>query len=335
MSNDKTHDIVAYVVVILVVGLTATAWVWAGAEAHTSELEITIDDDGLITVWKTEAHTVAEVLAEAEIKLRLFDEIEPTLLTDIEEVCTIRIRRARPVAIHADGEILRVLTLKQRVGDILSENDIYIGEWDRVLPGLEDEVEGNITVLRVRHEEVQETQVVPYEKQTKNDPTLALGLSRFVQKGSEGEVLLTYRKTYEDDEMVSREIINEEVITEVVHELVAQGARDTIRVMGTEYRISRALISRRVTAYDPGPISTGKWADGLTKTGIPAGEGVVAVDPSVVPLGSRLYVAGYGFAVAADVGSAITGTALDVCFDTYEEAIQWGVKRNVKFYILE
>jgi 3D (Asp-Asp-Asp) domain-containing protein len=88
------------------------------------------------------------------------------------------------------------------------------------------------------------------------------------------------------------------------------------------------------TAYDPGPRSCGKYADGYTATGAKATKGVVAVDDRVIPMGTRMYIPGYGFAVAADRGSAIKGNRIDLCYDTYREAIQFG-RHQVKVYLLD
>lgn len=65
---------------------------------------------------------------------------------------------------------------------------------------------------------------------------------------------------------------------------------------------------------------------GYTASGLPVGKGVVAVDPSVIPLGTRMFVPGYGPAIAADVGSAIKGLIIDLWFPTYEQAAAWGRK---------
>ena len=73
---------------------------------------------------------------------------------------------------------------------------------------------------------------------------------------------------------------------------------------------------------------------GITASGIPARRGVVAVDPNVIPLGSRLYIPGYGEAIAADTGGAIVGQKIDLCMESYDEAIQFG-RRNVEVYVLE
>lgn len=74
--------------------------------------------------------------------------------------------------------------------------------------------------------------------------------------------------------------------------------------------------------------------DGLTATGVPAAYGVAAVDPEIIPLGTRIFVPGYGIALAADVGGAIDGHIVDLCYEDYDEAIEFG-RRDVEVYLLE
>lgn len=92
-------------------------------------------------------------------------------------------------------------------------------------------------------------------------------------------------------------------------------------------------MNMEATAYDPGPISCGPNANGYTATGMKAGYGVVAVDPRVIPLGTKVYVEGYGYAIAADIGGAIKGNRIDLCYNTYQEAIRFG-RRMVRVYLL-
>ena len=87
------------------------------------------------------------------------------------------------------------------------------------------------------------------------------------------------------------------------------------------------------TAYDPSPESNGiEWA-GVTKLGWRTRKGIAAVDPRVIPLRSMIYVDGYGFAWAGDVGGAIKGKRIDLCYNTTEEAFRWG-RKKVKVYVL-
>lgn len=92
----------------------------------------------------------------------------------------------------------------------------------------------------------------------------------------------------------------------------------------------RNVYTMEATAYLP---TDGNGA-GITATGIAAARGVVAVDPNVIPLGSRLYIPGYGIAVAADTGGAIHGGRIDLCMESYGEAINFG-RRNVEVYVLD
>jgi len=83
------------------------------------------------------------------------------------------------------------------------------------------------------------------------------------------------------------------------------------------------------TAYLP----TDGSGDGITATGIPARKGIVAVDPAVIPLGTRVYVPGYGLGLAADTGGMIVGEKIDLCMEDYGEAWAFG-RRMVKVYVL-
>lgn len=81
------------------------------------------------------------------------------------------------------------------------------------------------------------------------------------------------------------------------------------------------------SAYDPGNSP-------YTASGTLVRHGVIAVDPSVIPLGTRVFIPGYGEAVAEDIGWGIQGNMIDVAFDTHEEALMFG-RQNIELYILE
>ena len=80
--------------------------------------------------------------------------------------------------------------------------------------------------------------------------------------------------------------------------------------------------------------SSGYALRGRTATGILTGPGVVAVDPSVIPLGTRMSIPGYGIGIAADTGGAIQGNTIDLWFPTVEQALQWG-RRTVTITLLQ
>ena len=90
------------------------------------------------------------------------------------------------------------------------------------------------------------------------------------------------------------------------------------------------------TAYYPGPECCYPHDNGLTATGAIAGKGCIAIDPENGPLklGQRVYVEGYGYGICNDVGGAIKGYDLDLCYDTLQEAKDWG-RKLVKVYIID
>lgn len=88
------------------------------------------------------------------------------------------------------------------------------------------------------------------------------------------------------------------------------------------------------TAYSPDVRDCWPYSEGVTAIGLRAGYGVAAIDPRVIPLGTRIYVEGYGYAIAADLGGAIRGRRIDLCFDTHDEAKIFGRKR-VKVHLLD
>ena len=86
------------------------------------------------------------------------------------------------------------------------------------------------------------------------------------------------------------------------------------------------MVATAYTAGCPG-------CSGYTATGYRAGHGIVAVDPRVIPLGTKLYIPGYGFAIAGDTGGAIVGDRIDLGFDSLDDAVAFG-RRSVKVYTL-
>ena len=84
----------------------------------------------------------------------------------------------------------------------------------------------------------------------------------------------------------------------------------------------------------PGYTQFDEGCDSTTATGTAAVRGVVAVDPSVIPLGTKLYIPGYGIATAEDTGGAINGNRIDLCYNSVNEAFNWG-RRTVTVYILQ
>jgi 3D (Asp-Asp-Asp) domain-containing protein len=137
--------------------------------------------------------------------------------------------------------------------------------------------------------------------------------------------------TYENGENVNEEVLSSEIIVKPLEEVIYFGTKerwdpaDRYRTdtTGLDYE---EVLNVEATAYT----HTGN----TTYTGIWPYEGIVAVDPKIIPLKSKLFVEGYGFAEAQDTGGLIKGNIIDVFMDTREKALNWG-RKQVKVYILE
>jgi len=98
---------------------------------------------------------------------------------------------------------------------------------------------------------------------------------------------------------------------------------------GLDFSRYRKVWVMEATGYSP----QDPGVNDITSTGRVLRRGIVAVDPYIIPMGTRLYIMGYGEGIAADVGSAIKGNHIDLAFMKRREALQWG-RRRVHVYIL-
>ncbi|MGM9517707.1 3D domain-containing protein [Acidaminococcus timonensis] len=98
---------------------------------------------------------------------------------------------------------------------------------------------------------------------------------------------------------------------------------------GLDFGRFRKTWTMETTGYSP----QDPGVSGITYSGLPMRRGVVAVDPVIIPLGTRMYIMGYGEGYACDIGSAIKGNKIDLAFDNRGQALEWG-RRRVRVYIL-
>ena len=311
----------------VVFSLLAGGYAWA-------RKEVTISVDGQTMVVQTLQRDVGGLLAEEGIALAASDLVEPGLETPLERGMEILIKRAQPFVLKVDGETREIASARERVGEALAGAGVVLGPLDRTVPpgdtpltpGME------IEVIRGKEEVVTIEVPVPFQVQRQSDDSLPRGQSKIIQKGREGLAERVVRYLYENGEKVLEGVIAENIIEEPVPQVVAVGTLTTLASRGGENLRFKEMLIMEATAYAPDPRCNG--VNQYTATGRRARRGVVAVDPRVIPLGTRLYVEGYGNALAADTGGAIKGKKIDLCFDTYEEAIRFG-RRQVKVYILE
>jgi uncharacterized protein YabE (DUF348 family) len=293
-----------------------------------------VKDNEKKTIWTT-AGTVAELLKEQEIVLNEQDKISPKLQDVIKNEMKINIKVAHPLTFVDGGKTQQVWSTSATVADFLTQQGIKLNEFDRVEPSLAETLKDNDIINVIRVEKVTDVveEPVHFAVITKKDESLEEGKEVLVNQGQQGLVSREYEVILENGKEVSRKIISEQHLKEKQDKVVAVGTKALENQVsrgaetGTEFYVSTTAY----TAYCNG--CSGRTATGLDLRANPNSK-VIAVDPRIIPLGTKVYVEGYGYAIAADTGGAIKGYKIDVFFPTKAEAFRWGV-RKVKIKILK
>jgi uncharacterized protein YabE (DUF348 family) len=302
--------------------------------------DITIEDIDGVKAVSTFKNTVADVLEENNLGIKPQDKVSMDMEAELKDGMNIVISRAREITINSDGRDIIFLTTAPDVKSALGEAQIQLGDKDRVLPELNTVITGDtqIYVTRVEEKIVKQEMKMDFTNQVRKSDELDKGLVKVIKNGSSGLKELSIKVIFENGNEVKREISEEKVLKEPVNGLIEEGTRTTfVSSRGQVTRFVRAF-RMTATAYDATFESCGKHPDhpqyGITYSGLRVRPGIVAVDPKVIPLGTYLYVEGYGEALAADKGGAIKGNRIDLYYESPEDVAKYG-KRTVKVYVLD
>ncbi|MDP4089999.1 MAG: ubiquitin-like domain-containing protein [Bacillota bacterium] len=316
------------------------------AVIYNMKKDITVVVDGKETKVVTYTSSVKGALERNGITVGPKDKIQPGLDSKVKDGDKIIIKKAVNVGVEVDGKTLQIASAASTIGDMFDAEGITVSDYDKVSPLKTQSITDGmlITITRVSSEIVREVQPIDYPTEIRKDNELASNVTKVVQEGQPGEREITTRVVYEDGKEVSREVVNNSVTKQPMQKVLLQGTLGILNVSrGGEQVLYRKTIRVKATAYCPCSICTGKYrtdsgyartASGTTARRNPEGYSTIAVDPSVIPLGTKVYVEGYGFAIAEDTGGAIQGNIIDVFFNTHPETESWGVRyKNV--YILK
>ncbi|NLI61571.1 MAG: DUF348 domain-containing protein [Clostridiales bacterium] len=361
-ENMLRSKLIWFVCIVLVIagGISATFAHYIDKAYH----EVTLNDNGYIVQIQTMDKTVEELLDKYEITLGPGDEIRPDLEEAIEEDTEIEIKRAFKVTIEADSRIKSVYVTEGTVKDALDKAYIVLGEKDftnhdltrQAAPG------DHIKVTRVKEEVLVETETIPYRIITQNNSKLNKGVEKVVQEGKEGKKERKILIAYHDGREVNRELVEEKVAQEPTNRIIDRGTyvappvsrgsttRDkevskSNQNKSTSQKSSNSNnTSSKEASSQPANGVKGKTFEATaythtgnkTRTGIWPKKGIVAVDPKVIPLYTKIYIEfpkGWthlnGYYQAMDTGGAIKGNIVDVFVDDKATARKFG-RRTVK-----
>lgn len=297
--------------------------------------EITIVDGLTSQTIMTTAETVGGALRNAELALFVADDVHPSLGTAIEHGMTIEISRAVPVTVLVDAQEIHTRAQGNTIADILADVGITLAEQDYTVPSenMPIQPEMRIRVVRVTDTlEIIETPIA-YETVIRPDATMQLDEQRLLQTGQNGLREERIRVRYEDGREVSRYSLGIWDKEPALDEVILYGTkvtRDTVPNTNEEYW---RMLPMSVGAYSAqvGGTERQNPRSNTTSLGGTIREGVVAVDPTVIPLGTAVYIEGYGRAIASDALREGSGARILL---GYREATLQPWSGSVEVYIL-
>lgn len=346
---------------ITLISLTATIF---GTVYNASAKEITITEINEFTgmneskTVRTRSDNVEEVLEEHGLDIGEADKLNVSTEQTVTDNDDIVIKRGKKVTIKVGGQESVVTVTKADLTDALVEAGYIPGEYDVISSNGDTLADGDtIELVAVSHTEETVTEPISKGIEYVEDSTLIKGQEKVVDEGCDGTKEIKYKVVYNDGNEVSREVISETVTVEPKNKIIAQGTM-TPTPEPQKMTVSETLNNTKSTVSDDGGTVNGyKYSKKITMTataystsasenggytvsamGNPLKYGVVAVDPNVIPLGSKVYVTAadgswtYGVASAEDTGGAIKGNKIDLCYPS--NATAFG-RRSCVVYVLE
>ena len=334
---------VALLSLILVVSVTALLTQTAFATTYV------INDGDRVVTYTCFATDPVEVLDQAGVPLEEYDTYTAEA---VDGEATITISRAQRITIHDRGQTTVVTSCGETVGQLLKRLGLEMTDADVLSRDqLEETFDGmELSIDRIITSRETFSATVPREIQYCTDETLPLGTERILSEGQDGELLRTADVTYVNGTEKHRTLRTETVLREPVAEIVAVGnaavpiaKTQNAPVIGDGYitlptgEVLTYTHSDTVeaTAYT----HTDAGCDMTTATGTTVHWGTVAVDPSRIPYGTRMFIIAndgsyvYGIATAEDCGGDIKGDRMDLYMPTYEQCREFGRRRCTLYFL--
>ncbi len=312
-------------------GLLAASFTPAGAVASSRPaplqlvirraVPLTLHDGQVSATLYTTQPNVGQALQEQGLTIFPGDLVTPGLSTRLSPGMHIYIQRSTPVALAVDGRLIRTRTRRTTVGEVLAQEGVALMGQDYSRPAANQPITAAevIEVVRVREVNEIEAEYIPFETEWIPDERMEIDQTEVRQAGVTGVIKSRTRVRYENGQEVARKFEDKWLDQPPSKRIVAYGTNIVIRTIETpngplEYWRRMAVLLTPYTAATSGKDPSDPLY-GITRSGRRVGYGLAAVDPKVIPLGTKIYVPNYGEAIAADTGGLIVGKHVDLAFD--------------------
>ncbi len=287
----------------------------------------TIEIDGKQQTFYTPEQTVGKALEQAGFEVKASDRVSLPLDAPTERGRTVVIERARPIAITSMGKTIRTLSSAETVGEALTDAGVALQGLDYSHPtpdtplakiSSRSDREIKVEVFRVQDYQLLEKEFIPFETETQFVDDLEIDKTKIIQPGAFGMKVRRIRVRSIDGQEISREVEDEYTAIEPQNEIKGYGKKlipHTLETPDGTITYWRAL---NMYAVSYKPSSSGNF----TSIGLPLRKGIVAVDTDYIAYGTRMYIPGYGFAIAGDTGGGVVGRLIDLGYSD-EDYVSW------------
>jgi len=291
--------------------------------------EVSLNIDGNNKRIQTKARTLGELIKSEKVVLKGNENINISLNKLLKNNDNIEINSACNVVINVAGEIKNIETFADTIGELLIAEKITLGQEDVINFSKETKISPGMNIDIQRVETKYETQIasIDFETVVEKSNELTSDRKKVRQEGENGERQITTKTVLVNGNQVLSEVTEDKITKKPRKKVVLEGIRPIITASrGGEGHFGRRIAVKTTAYYALNGVGKTYTASGRKAVRDPNGYSTVAVDPTVFPFGTKMFIEGYGYAVAADKGSAIKGNIIDVFFDTYQEAVRWGAR---------
>jgi uncharacterized protein YabE (DUF348 family)/3D (Asp-Asp-Asp) domain-containing protein len=284
-----------------------------------SPVPFTVHEEGMTARHTSSQITVGSALADLGVRIGPHDVLSPPPDTLLTPGLHVYVSYASSVRLIMGGNQRWLPTHAHDVAGFLAEQGIEMEGEDKVFPGPDEPLRRGmvilVTVIRENIEFIEEP--IPYSVAYEHSPAFSQGAEILMQAGADGYWRREYRVRYVNGKEVERELLSESLVPPV-DAVVALGTRPpntpppaavpqplAVSAEGLNCVATYNVWATWYTAASAG-------GSGITATGTPVYKGIVAVDPAVIPLGTKMYIPGYGYGLAADTGGGIKGMKIDL-----------------------
>ncbi len=308
----------------------------AGCSGSSQKVEVMFSDQPKMIKLDRSDDSLAEALEDAGLNVaELKQKYQPSVQWNqpLEEQSRVYLSCNCKVSLQVGGKKMGTFqTLENTVGEVLKEKNITISEWDEVNVPLDQRITDGTKIIVDRFENRLQKKVehVPYNTKELKDDKIAKGEKEVEQKGKKGKKIYELTMMYKNGQPMlknGKPVTDKRLVGTVkpVEEVVKIGTNEELAKEDMQLASSGSM-----TVEATGYTHTGS----KTATGTYPHRGTIAVDPDVIPLGTKIYVPGYGYGVAEDTGGAVQGHIIDLFFESRSEAIKWG-RRTVTIKIIK